>query len=545
MNVSLLQQWIARQAESQPERIAVVFHDTRMTYGQLDDASNRLARLLRSVGCRKGERVCFLIPKSPAALVGLLGILKADCCYVPLDTSSPAPRLAKIVEVCEPRAILAGGGVQPLLDEVLAGVPDSAKPLVGWLDGETAAGCECAAAFSWQDLQSQPNGPLDYRSATDDPAHILFTSGSTGIPKGVMITHANVIHFIQWAVNYFQTSPGDKISSHPPLHFDLSTFDVFGTLSSGAELHLVPPELNLLPHKLAEFIRASELTQWFSVPSVLNYMAKQDAVRFNDFPALKRVLWCGEVFPTPALIHWMARLPAVTFTNLYGPTEATIASSYYTVPECPKDERTAIPIGTACEGETLLVLGEDHQPLSAGAIGDLYIGGVGLSPGYWNDSEQTEKAFLRLPCGGASNRRLYKTGDLARLGSDGLVYFVGRVDSQIKSRGYRIELGEIEAALNSLHLTEANAVVAVKTDGFEGWTICCAYVPGVGRGVTPAQLRAQLRKSIPSYMLPARWLALEQMPLNINGKYDRKKLKDLFAATLPCESGEAPVKGIG
>jgi acyl-coenzyme A synthetase/AMP-(fatty) acid ligase len=259
-------------------------------------------------------------------------------------------------------------------------------------------------------------------------------------------------------------------------------------------------------------------------------MAKLDAVKFNDFPTLKRLLWCGEVFPTPALIYWMTRLPTVQVTNLYGPTEATIASSYYTVPECPRDDRAAIPIGTACDGEELLVLGDDLQPVPPGEIGDLFIGGVGLSPGYWNNPEQTNSVFLKHPRNSHPHNRIYRTGDLAKLGEDGLIYFVGRTDSQIKSRGYRIELGEIETALNAVHLTEACAVVAIKTDGFEGHTVCCAYVPPNNSGLTVAKLRAELAKMLPAYMLPSRWMTLDQMPLNVNGKYDRKTLKDLFSS---------------
>ncbi|OQW37438.1 MAG: D-alanine--poly(phosphoribitol) ligase [Nitrospira sp. SG-bin1] len=531
MKVSLLQQWVTQQSEAFPERVAIVFRHERVTYGQLEQASNSLARLLKDAGCRKGDRICFLIPKSPAALVSMLGILKADCMHVPLDPSSPAPRLARIVQACRPRAILAGGRVKALLNEVLATAQGIAKPFVGWMESDAMAGQEVVANFSWCDLQSYASHPLDYRNTIEDPAHILFTSGSTGNPKGVVITHSNVIHFIRWAVKYFQASPTDKISSHPPLHFDLSTFDVFGTFSVGAELHLVPMEFNLLPHKLSEFIRSSELTQWFSVPSLLTYMAKLDVVKANDFPTLKRLLWCGEVFPTPALMYWMKRLPTVQFTNLYGPTEATIASSYYTVSQYPEDERAAVPIGTACDGEELLVLGDGLKPLPLGEIGDLYIGGVGLSPGYWENQEQTDAVFLRDPRSSDPSARIYKTGDLGKVGKDGLVYFIGRVDSQIKSRGYRIELGEIETALNALHLTEACAVVAVKTDGFEGHVICCAYVLPKGSDLTPASLRSELGKTVPPYMLPARWVVLDQMPLNVNGKYDRKKLKDLFTET--------------
>jgi len=281
---------------------------------------------------------------------------------------------------------------------------------------------------------------------------------------------------------------------------------------------------------LAQFIRAAELTQWFSVPSLLSYLAKFDVVRFDDFPTLRRLLWCGEVFPTPALRYWMTRLPHVTFTNLYGPTETTIASSYYTVPSCPEDDRGAIPIGSPCAGEELLVLNERLQPVPPGEVGDLYIRGVGLSPGYWRDPEKTRAVFLSNPFASDPADRIYRTGDLARIGDDGLVYFLGRADSQIKSRGYRIELGEIETALNALSCLRECAVIAVSTDGFEGTAICCAYVPSPGVAVTPGELRHALAKVLPAPMLPSRWMAYERLPRNANEKFDRRLLQEAFAS---------------
>src|SRR5437660_1008027 len=408
---ALLQQWVTEQAERRPDATAVVMDGARMTYEELEASSNRLARTLKAAGCQQGDRVALLLAKSPLAIVSMVGTLKADCTYVPLDASSPAPR---------------GSG-------------------------------------------------------------------------------------------------------HPPLPFVLSTFDVFGTLASGAQLHLVPPEINLLPNALAEFIRHAELTQWFSVPSLLSYMAKFDVVRFNDFPALRRLLWCGEVFPTPALRYWMARLPHATFTNLYGPTETTIASSYYAVPACPEHDGVAIPIGTPCEGEELLVLSDTLRPVSPGEVGDLYIRGVGLSPGYWRDPEKTRAAFVPNPMSPDPGDRLYRTGDLAKPGADGLVYFLGRADSQIKSRGYRIELGEIETALNAMDFIQECAVVAIPTDGFEGTVICCAYVPRPAVSVTPAVVRKELARVLPSPMLPSRWMAFERLPRNANGKFDRRQLQEAFA----------------
>ena len=525
----LLQQGVTAQAQSRPEATALVFNGTRLSYGAIEEQANRLAHLLKDAGCRRGDRVGLLMPKMPTAIVAMLGVLKADAIYVPMDPASPAARQARVLEIADCRCILAAGQVGKGLREALAAATLRQQPIIGWLDEGVPTEVDPAPAFSLRDLAAYPATRPLYANSSDDAAHILFTSGSTGLPKGVMITHGAVVQLIQWARAYFGIAPTDRISQHPPLRFDVSTFDIFGTLWSGAELHLVPPELNLLPHKLAQFIRDARLTQWFSVPSVLNLLANFDVVRQDDFPTLRRVLFAGEVLPTPTLIHWMRRLPHARFTNMYGPTETTIVSSYYTVPRCPADEREQIPMGTACAGEELLILDEQLRPVVAGEIGDLYIHGVGLSPGYWGDSEKTRQAFLPYSGGAAPHDRIYKTGDLARRGADGLYSFAGRADTQIKSRGYRIELGEIEAALHALAGLQESAVVAIKSEGFEGWLICCAYVQTADRDVSITRLREELAKLVPGYMLPARWMRYDVLPKNDNGKIDRPRLKNQFA----------------
>ena len=523
----LLQEYVARQAEARPDAVALVMGGERLTYGELEAASNRLARLLRESGCRRGDRVCLFVPKTPAAIVAELATLKADCAYVPIDTASPAPRVELIVESAEPALILAAAPAAKLLDDVLA-TQGARSVTVGSLDKGTVSGEHFESAFTAVDQATQDAGPLEWENTSDDAAHILFTSGSTGTPKGVVIKHANVVAFVEWAADYFGTKAGDRVSGHPPLHFDLSTFDIYATFLAGAELHLVPAAANLVPHKLAELIRESELTQWFAVPSTFTFMAKFGVVQPGAFPSLERVLWCGEVLPTPILMEWMRAVPQATFTNLYGPTEATIASSYHTMPSIPASETEPVPIGVPCAGEELLVLDEKLQPVSEGEIGDLFIAGVGLSPGYWRDEEKTASAFLPDPRAPGSDERIYRTGDLAKVLDDGLVYFLGRADSQIKHRGYRIELGEIETALGALDELAEVAVVGVDTGGFEGTAICCAYAPAEGQEVEPVRLGEQLRKVLPPYMVPGRWLALEVLPKNVNGKIDRRGLRELF-----------------
>jgi len=532
----LLQNWVAQQAQRRPEAVAVVLGTEKLTYGQLEKASNQLARLLKEVGCQQGDRVCFLMPKSPVAIVSMIGILKAGCIHVPLDPASPSLRTRRILESCENRWILAAGPVLSLLCALLDDASLRARLSVGWLQHEKPSAASFPVEWSADDLALMDPTPLAQRGSSADPAHLLFTSGSTGMPKGVVITHSNVVHFVEWGLRHFGIDSSDRLSGHTPLHFDLSTFDVFGTFAAGAELHMLPHEAALSPLMLAEFLRSEELTQWFSVPSVLNYMSKFDVVKFGDFPSLRRVLWCGEVLPSPALFYWMRRLPHVRFTNLYGPTETTIASSFYDVPACPVDERGSIPIGTACDGEELMILNQNLQPVSSAEIGDLYIGGVGLSPGYWRDPEKTATSFIHDPRSDNPNDRIYRTGDLARRGADGLVYFIGRNDTQIKSRGYRIELGEIEAALSSLACLQESAVVVIDRGGFEGCLICCAYVQQTGWHCTPSNLRKELEKQIPSYMIPVRWMVSTTLPKNANGKIDRPKLKDRFLEAETCAS---------
>ena len=522
----LLQHYLIDQAQRRPHAAALVFQDETLSYRELDRLSNQVARMLHAQGCQRGDRVALALPKSIPAIAGMLGVLKADAVYVPIDTSSPAARAATILEQCDCEIILAA---RPT-DKILGGL--SAQLKVGWLDAEAPKAFNGELAFTMADVEQMSDEPLDFENTSEDAAHILFTSGSTGVPMGVVIKHGNVIPYVDWVVEYFDMQEGDRNSGHPPLHFDLSTQDIYSTLASGGELHLLPPMLSLLPHKLAEYVREAKLHQWFSVPSVLNHMAKYDVIEPNDFPEMKRLLWCGEKFPTPSLMHWMEKLPHVSFTNLYGPTEATIASSFYRMPARPTDPKAETSIGTACPGERLYVLDDKLNPLPVGAVGALYISGVGLSPGYWKDQAKTDGVFLPNPFEDDPSERMYNTGDLARMGDDGLVYLLGRADTQIKVRGHRIELGEIEAALSDLDDLKDSAVVGVPVGGFETTAICCAFVSPHNGDLKIPDIKRQLAQILPNYMLPTRWKGLDRLPLNGSGKIHRKQLREEFAAEI-------------
>ncbi len=512
-------------ADRIPKRVAVVDTDTTMTYGELSSLARRLATTLADAGVRPGDRVAVFVPKSASAVAAFIGCLAAGAAYVPVDLASPALRIARMMGVANPTAAIVGPGAHELIDEVRQLVPDW-MPIVGAIATDAVAEPD----FGPKHVADADDRPLGRSLGPTATAHVLFTSGSTGMPKGVAVTHGNVRHFVDWAIDHFEIGVGERQSGHSPFHFDLSTFDIYGSLCAGAELHLVPAALNLLPPKMAEFIADRELTQWFSVPTVLTQVVSAGVVGPGAFPTLRRLLWCGEAIPVPTLRSLMLNLPSVQFTNLYGPTEATIASSYLTVAEVPEPDLTSVSIGEPIPGEDLTILTEDLRPVEPGAPGQLAIGGAGITSGYWGDPSRTATAFTPHVEPGGSRR--YLTGDLARIQPDGL-YLVGRFDQQIKSRGHRIELGEIEAALHRLDSVRTAVVVAVHGGDAEGPVICCALVlRDEYRDLGISRIRKALAELVPRYMLPREWRTVDALPVNPNGKADRRRIREWFETAM-------------
>ena len=414
----MLHHWVTAEANRRPDAAAITLDDERLSYGELEVLSNQLARALRERGCARGDRVGLLLPKSPLAVVCLLGIYKADCVYVPLDTESPATLLARIIQLADSHCLLAAASLAPRVRELLS-QPGMPALRVGWLGIPDQSAGALPVAFRFSDIGALPGTPLPGAFRAHDTAHILFDPRSAGPLRGVTATHHNVVSFVEWARRHFRLTQEDRLSGYAPLTSDHSLFDIFGSLASGAELHLVPTEARLLPVRLATWIRTSGITHWSAPAATLHDMAKLDAVQAWDFPDLRRVLWSGEL-PTASLSHWMKQLPHVEFTNLYGAPETTIASAYHTVASFPDDSHERLPVGTARADAELLLLDQNLQPVAAGGHGDLYIRGAALSPGYWRDPEATRRAFPEV----MGNGRVYRTGHQGRRGHDGHIYFV-------------------------------------------------------------------------------------------------------------------------
>ncbi len=521
MRATILPDLLAGAAERFPGRTAVVDGDRVIRYADLEREANRVAQVLREAGVRPGDRVGLFLQKSLEAIVAIYGILKAGAAYVPLDPFAPALRLAYITRDCGIRWLLTGwekaaawtelaAAGTPVQTLVVLNDPPATRPPVP--AGMMVLGREVVDAAQ---VAAQPRACI-----SQDLAYILYTSGSTGQPKGVMLSHLNALAYVTWCFDYFRPTPEDVFSNHAPLHFDLAILDIYCAAMAGATLVVVPPEVSVFPRQLAAFIERHGITMWYSVPSVLSLLALHGGLESDHLPSVRHVIFAGEVFPTKHLRALMAALPRAQFTNLYGPTETNVCT-YYTVPPLPDGMVEPIPIGRAITDVEVFAADDAGQRVAPGDVGELYVRGNTVAYGYWGDAERTARVFVTNPVGPARDRT-YRTGDLVRQTSDGDFLFLGRKDHQIKSRGYRIELGDIEAALYA-HPAVAECAVIPIPDDVVGNRLK-AYVALREGTVTAEALAHFCGRLLPKYMIPEQFEFLSTLPKTSTGKIDRSSL---------------------
>ncbi|MDP9342570.1 MAG: amino acid adenylation domain-containing protein [Actinomycetota bacterium] len=519
----LLQHLVEEAAAANPDREAVRCRGRSLTYGQLEAASASLARTLAEAGVRQGDRVAIHLPKGVETVAAVYGVLRAGAAYVPLDPKAPIPRVAGIAADCAVAAVVSTASRAPALLEALPHRPSLAV-VVGEDDGAvkpdlpiTSVAYEEAAGAS---------GPAPQVSLIDDDlAYILYTSGSTGVPKGVMLSHRAALTFVEWAVRRIRVRPDDRLSNHAPLHFDLSVFDLFAAALAGAPVVLVPDDAAYFGASLVELVREEGITVWYSVPSALVLLTR--ALR-EPLTALRVVVFAGEVYPTPRLRELAGVLPEAELWNLYGPTETNVCT-YYPVLSVPEDDRP-IPIGRACENTDVFALKEDGSVAGVGEVGELYVRGGSLMKGYWGRPELTAKVLVPNPLAPHIPDPVYRTGDLVRLRDDGDYDFLGRRDHQIKSRGYRIELGDIEAAMTAHPAVAEGIAVALPHEEW-GTEIAVCVVLKPGAAVTDKEIKRHIAGLLPRYMVPTRVEFLDDLPRTSTGKADRQQLRsDLEAA---------------
>jgi amino acid adenylation domain-containing protein len=525
---SLLHRPVEDAAQRAPEQPAVVDGERVVTYGELDGHSGRIANVLRALGVAPGERVCLYVDKSYEALAAIYGVLKAGSAYVPLDPRAPVARLAGIVADAQPRVLLttadrkAGwNALAEHVDRVV--VLDSGSSN---LAEEAELTTERVELIGRDVIDSAPTAVAGPRPDLDDLAYILYTSGSTGVPKGVMLSHRNGASFVEWAVAAVGATSADRFSSHAPLHFDLSVFDVFGASLAGAPVVLVPKAASVFPVELAKFIDRAHISVWYSVPSILTMLAERGGLEPGALPTLRTVVFAGEVFPTPHLHRMMTLVPHATFWNWYGPTETNVCTGYR-VDARPACDGPDIPIGAAIAGVDTVALADDNSVQPPGEVGELLVAGPTVMRGYWGDPERTAERLVVDPMGAGDGRTWYRTGDLVTQLPDGNYRFLGRRDNQVKSRGYRIELGDIETALHahpSVHECAAVAVPdAMVTNRIQAWIVATG-------AVTAGDLAAFCNQRLPNYMVPEKFRFVDALPRTSTDKIDRRQLADRAAA---------------
>lgn len=518
MSEILVHDLVGAAAQRFPDRVAVVDGERSVTYAELEETTNRVARLLGAHGVGHGDRVGLYLDKSLEALCGVYGIMKAGATYVPLDPGAPPARLGGIAADAGLRCLVTSTAKardwQALVD---AGAPLETL-LVLDAGGETPAPPGVRALGPATLGEQSPEPLAGIPRASSDLAYILYTSGSTGVPKGVMLSHGNAMAFVDWAVAEFEVTETDRLSSHAPLHFDLSVFDLYAAARAGAAVVLVPGQLALFPVELARWIRDEAITVWYSVPSILTLLVLRGKLPETDLRALRTILFAGEVFPSKYLHALQRQVPHVRLANLFGPTETNVCT-WYEVPRFEDDPPPSIPIGKPIAGVETFAVGEDGSVLPDGEVGELYVSGPTVMQGYWGDDERTARTLLTD--WRALDHATYRTGDLVYRDAAGDWIFLGRRDAQIKSRGYRIELGDIEAALNQHPAMEECAVVAVPD---ELVTNRIKAIVVTRKPVTDDELTQFCAERLPRYMAPEIYEHRDELPRSSTGKIDRRAL---------------------
>ncbi|MBV9124651.1 MAG: amino acid adenylation domain-containing protein, partial [Planctomycetes bacterium] len=493
-----LHRLVEAQVERTPDATALVFEGESLTYRELNARANRLAHHLLSLGVGPDVLVGISMERSVEMVVGLLGILKAGGAYVPLDPAYPQERLAFMLEDARLPVLLT--------QQRLAARLPAHQARVLCLDSD------------WDTIAAHAAGNLDSGVMPEHLAYVIYTSGSTGRPKGAMNTHRGICNRLLWMQQQYQLTPADVVLQKTPFSFDVSVWEFFWPLLSGATLVVARPGGHQDSAYLVRLIAAEHITVLHFVPSMLQVFLEEKGL--EACTALRHVMCSGEDLPYDLQQRCHLRLPG-ELHNLYGPTEAAVDVSFW---QCrPNHPRGIVPIGRPIANTQLYVLDSHLRPVPVGVPGELHIGGVGLARGYLNRPELTAAKFIPNPLPEAPSPRLYRTGDRARWLPDGTIEYLGRLDHQVKIRGFRIELGEIEAVLGQ-HPAVREAVVLAREDE-PGEKRLTAYVVAYpGAELSAATCRSFLKEKLPDYMVPSAFVFLKALPLSPNGKVDRRAL---------------------
>lgn len=494
-------------AEKYKDKTAIKDEWGEITFGELQKQGKSVGTAIINADAEgyMPSPVMVYLKKSISCLVCFMGAMYSANPYVPVAYDMPANRIQKIADSLQGRGhiITDENGMETLKT---MDIPDTISVHIY----EEIVKTEADNTLVEKTLST---------AIDTDPIYIMFTSGSTGAPKGVTVPHRGVIDYAMWVAKTFGIDENSKLGNQAPFYFDNSIFDIYSCLLTGAEMIIIPETLFMFPVKLPEFVRDNDITTIFWVPTVMINVANSGVLSEIELPKLQNVVFCGEVMPNTQLNIWRKAQPHCTYANLYGPTEISDVCTYY-IADRPFKDSDPLPIGKACENMRIIILNEKNEIAKVNEQGEICVIGTGVSLGYWNNPEITSKAFVQNPVNPYYEERIYRTGDLAFIDDEGLIIYLGRKDNQVKVKGNRIELGEIE-----------NAAMCV--DGVKG--ACAVFDEDKQQIVlfvesqTEFKLRKmnlELKKYIPNYMLPSALKVMEKFPHTANDKIDRVTLKN-------------------
>lgn len=495
-------QLLENSADLYPEKRAFSDQKGFVTYQDAVSQAKAVGTYLTEFG-RQNSAVAIMLDKSKEAIVSFMGTIYSGNFYVPIDENMPEDRVKKIFGVVRPFMVITDIKNREKAESVAGGVPVV-------LYGDMAA----------TKVEEEKLREIRTRSIDADPVYALFTSGSTGVPKGVVCCHRSVVDYSDWLVETFEFDSRTVFGNQTPFYFSMSVLDIYATIRSGGELHILPRKYFTFPMKLLAYMNEKRINAIYWVPTMLCLVANLRALERNEMPFLKKILFAGESMPVKQLNIWRKYVPNALYANLFGPTEITDIGVYYIVDREFTDDES-LPIGRACDNVGVLILNGEDKEAAAGEIGELCIRGSFLALGYYNDKTKTNSSFIQNPLNTHYPDLIYRTGDMVSVNDRGELLYHGRRDFQIKRQGNRIELGEIENAAGGVDGVETCACIYEE----QKQKIILFYQ---GQRVSQEDLQNEVEKKVSSYMFPDTYIKLPQFPVNANGKIDRKGLREEY-----------------